>query len=461
MRANKKTKIIFSLIIFFITIVPLLVLSFYVHPATDDFGFAHTLATSSIWKSTLEIYQTMDNRLVGNFLTLLFCRTGNLFLFRLQFFLFILLFFSSIFVLFNTINKFFLKSSLEDLLMLFSLFAFLFVGYNPNIAECFFWHPGIIIWILSIVLFNIFLSLVIYELKSDNRSFLRFITIAFLSFIMTSENEIMFIFMGIFGLLLVYDLIKKHFYDRGKVVSLIIILIIGACIVLFGSGNYIRLKYISIQQHIGYFSLFKYNSLLLRKFFFLYGVVIFNIVLIPFYYSITKNIDKYIAPLRLLFISLIVLLVLFLPSLIAKLLYSFRIQNVVYYFSLILVFVNFINITIWFRETNRLKIKNYRKYLSLAILYLFVGYSLQKTTVLRNIYTDLFTNKVMLFDKEMIQRDTQIRSSKEENIVIYPIKNKPKSIYIGDITNDTTDWKNRVLSNYYDKKTIVLSTKKK
>ena len=120
---NKNIKIISSLIILLVSIIPLLILTFYVHPATDDFGFAPN--DISIWERTWDIYLTMDNRLIGNFLTLLFCQTNNLFLFRLQFLIFILLFFTSVFLLFKTVNKFYIHSKFEDILLLFSFFSFL------------------------------------------------------------------------------------------------------------------------------------------------------------------------------------------------------------------------------------------------------------------------------------------------------------------------------------------------
>ncbi|MGC3976981.1 MAG: DUF6056 family protein [Paludibacteraceae bacterium] len=336
------------------------------------------------------------------------------------------------------------------------MFSFL-SDTNPGLSECFFWQPGIVIWILSIVLFNVFLYLIIYEIKSNSPNSFRFVAIALLAFIMTSENEIVFIFMGIFGLILLYDLFKLKSQNRSKVIILLLVLIVGAGIVLLGPGNYVRLKFISTEQQISYLQVIKSDFLLYRKIFFLSGAVILNIILIPFYYSITKNTVKFIQPSKLLAFSFFVLIILLLPSFVAKLLYSFRIQNVVYYFSLLLIFVNFTNLSIWLREKQKIRLDNLSKILIIFAGYFFLSYFMQKESTLRTAYSDILTEKARKFDVEMNDRYLEIRNSKEDNLILQPLKNKPKSIYIEDITTDSGDWRNGVYSKYFGKKTIVLS----
>lgn len=453
---NKKIKIISSVVILSISIIPLLILTFYAHPATDDFGFAYSLNNDSIWKIAWSIFLTMDNRLVGNFLTLLFCQTNHLFMFRLQFFVFILTFFASVFFLFHTINKFLLKCNFENLFLLFAFFVFLFVGYNPGIAECFFWYPGIVIWIGSIVLFNIFLSLIIYEFKSNSENIFRFIGITLLAFVMTSENEIVFVFMGIFGIILLYDLFKLKSQNKTKVIILLVLLVLGALIVIFGHGNYHRLNFISTQQPVNYFKVIKSDMLLYRKIFFLTDIIFFNIILIPFYFKITENSKKHIEPTKLMLVSVGILFILLIPSFIAKLLYSFRIQNVVYYYSLCLIFINFINLSIWLREKNKLKIKKIEFLTALFVGFFFMSYFMQKESTIRTVYTDLFTGKASGFDKEMSSRYTIIKNSKDKDVLVPALKNKPKSIYVDDISKDSLDWRNQVYSDYFQKHTITL-----
>jgi hypothetical protein len=155
-------------------------------------------------------------------------------------------------------------------------------------------------------------------------------------------------------------------------------------------------------------------------------------------------------------VSVGILFILLIPSFIAKLLYSFRIQNVVYYYSLCLIFINFINLSIWLREKNKLKIKKIEFLTALFVGFFFMSYFMQKESTIRTVYTDLFTGKASGFDKEMSSRYTIIKNSKDKDVLVPALKNKPKTIYVDDISKDSLDWRNQVYSDYFQKHTITL-----
>ncbi len=449
---GKTLKIIFSLILFILVIMPLYLLCLYVHPSTDDFGFA---LSSNIWKSTITIYKSMDNRLAGNFLTLLFCNTKNLFLYRLDLVLFITLFFLSVYMFFHTINHYYFKTSKSNLFFLFAVFSFLFIGFNPSISELFYWYPGIVVWISSIVFFNLFIVLVICYIYKEKTTY--FVLICILSFIMTSQNEIVFLFLIIFAFFLIYQiLLDKYCSQKNSKIILFVVILIGSAIFIFGPGNYIRLKFISNFQPVSIKHLILYNILLYRKIFLLSDVVIFNLVLIPFYMQFSISIKRFINPLYLGIISLIILGVMLIPSFVANLLYSFRTQDVIYYFAILLLTINMINLSIFLRKKHILQVKSSSHIYLYAIIFLVLSYISQKESVFRTIYSDILSGKVMKYDKELSYRHFLINNSKSDVISVEPIQNKPKSVFISDITTDSNDWKNEVLSDYYGKKSIIL-----
>ena len=145
-----------------------------------------------------------------------------------------------------------------------------------------------------------------------------------------------------------------------------------------------------------------------------------------------------------------------LTSIIAKTIYSFRIQNVVFYFSIFILFINFINLSIWLRVKNIYMIKGREIVSFVFIIYLLFSYSMQRESILRTAYSDLINKTAYNFDKEMNLRYDKILNSKENHIILPDLKNKPKTIYFDDISEDETDWRNTVYQNYFNKKSIII-----
>jgi len=453
---NKTIIITVSSFFLLFILTPLIYLAFNVFPATDDFGFAASLRYSDIWSISKNIYLTMDNRLCGNFITLLFCNSDTIFIHRLQFAIFILLFFSSVYLVLFEINKMYLKSSKLNILILFTFFSFLYIAYNPGINEAFFWYPGIAVWSSSLLFFNILIYSIIKYFSVVRYKSIFLSIISFIIFILTSQNEIMFLLMFVISLILIFSYFNKRgkLY-RSQIILLLIILAIGAAIVIFGPGNYERLKFISDKQPVTFIKVLIYNTLLYRKIFLLSDILVFNLLLLPFYYYLTSKVEAYFKPRKLLLLSVILLFIFILPSIIAKTLYTFRIQNVVYYLSLILVFINFLNLSVYLRLKKIVVFRYSNKYLLILVVFLSFIYLSKKESVVRTMYSDIFTKKIENYSFEMLEREKTILNCKNDTVYVIPIHIKPKSIFIDDISTDNTDWRNSVYNHYY-KKTIIL-----
>ncbi len=453
---NKKITIVICILFLLILFFPLVYLAFHVFPATDDFGFATSLRDSNIWSISKSIYLTMDNRLCGNFITLLFCNCDTLFIHRLQFVIFILLLFSSIYVVLFEINRLYLKTTKSNILVLFTFFSFLYIAYNPGLNEAFFWYPGVIVWSSSLLLFNVLTYCTLKFITTEKYKSFFFVIISFLIFILTSQNEIMFLLMFIISLFLVYYYFtaKGKFY-RKHIILLLLVLAVGAAIVIFGPGNYERLKFISNKQPVTLLTVFISNALLYRKIFFLSDILIINMLLLPFYYYTSLKVNIFIKPGTLILFSVVLLFIFVLPSIIAKTLYTFRIQNVVYYLSLILIFINFVNLAVFLRLKNIVILKYSNKYLLILVAFLSVTYFLQKESVIRTVYSDIISKKIENYSNEMIERENTILNCKNDTVYVMPIQIMPKSIFIDDISTDNTDWRNSVYNSYY-KKIIIL-----
>lgn len=453
---NKTIIITVSSFFLLFILTPLIYLAFNVFPATDDFGFAASLRDSNIWSISKAIYLTMDNRLCGNFITLLFCNSDTIFIHRLQFVIFIFLLFSSIYLVLLEFNKLYFKTSNINIYILFTIFSFLYIAYNPGINEAFFWYPGVAVWSSSLLFFNILIYSTLKFLTIEKYKSLFFAIISFLLFILTSQNEIMFLLMFVISLILIFSYFNKRGKAyRSQIIFLLVILAIGAAIVIFGPGNYERLKFISDKQPVTLLKVLISNALLYRKILLLSDILVFNLLLLPFYYCLTSKVEAYFKPRKLLLISIILLFVFILPSIIAKTLYTFRIQNVVYYLSLILVFINFLNLSVYLRNERIVVLRYSNKYLLILVIFLSFIYLTKKESVLRNIYSDIIQLKIENYSFEMLEREKTILNCENDTVYVMPIQIKPKSIFIDDISTDNTDWRNSVYNSYY-KKTIIL-----
>jgi hypothetical protein len=453
---NKKIIIVICIIFLLSLFLPLVYLAFHVFPATDDFGFATSLRDSNIWSNSKSIYLTMDNRLCGNFITLLFSHSDTLFIHRFQFVIFILLLFSSIYMVLFEINRLYLKTSKSNIFILFTFFSFLYIAYNPGLNEAFFWYPGVAVWSSSLLLFNTLIYCALKIITTEKFKSFFFVIISFLLFVLTSQNEIMFLLMFVISLFLIYYYFTPEgkFY-RKQIILLLLVLAVGAAIVIFGPGNYVRLKFISNKQPVTLLAVFISNALLYRKIFFLSDVLIINMLLVPFYYYFSVKVKSFLKPGMLLLFSIFLLFIFVLPSIIAKTLYTFRIQNVVYYLSLILIFINFVNFSVFLRLKSIVILKYSNKYLVILVVFLSMTYFLQKESVIRTVYFDIISKKIENYSNEMIDREKTILNCKNDTVYVLSIQIKPKSIFIDDISTDNTDWRNSVYNSFY-KKTIIL-----
>ena len=73
-------------------------------------------------------------------------------------------------------------------------------------------------------------------------------------------------------------------------------------------------------------------------------------------------------------------------------------------------------------------------------------------------YYELISGKAYKYDKEMTARFELIENSKEEEIVLPALINKPQTVFSSEmgLTNDTNNWKNTAISRYFRKKSILV-----
>ena len=77
-----------------------------------------------------------------------------------------------------------------------------------------------------------------------------------------------------------------------------------------------------------------------------------------------------------------------------------------------------------------------------------------------NSFTDIFYSKAFYFNKEMNERYIKMAEFKNEqknNLIVNPLQYKPSTIFVLDITNDSSHWLNCGVAAYYGLKEISIN----
>ncbi|MDO9260778.1 MAG: hypothetical protein Q7U08_02385 [Flavobacteriaceae bacterium] len=113
----------------------------------------------------------------------------------------------------------------------------------------------------------------------------------------------------------------------------------------------------------------------------------------------------------------------------------------------------FLVIFIKFRNSNKIFIdfSPIVRYCLLIILLLQLG---QKNSI-RTAYSDLISKDAYNYDLALKARYKFIENSKSKIVEVEEITVKPKSLFIGDITENPLDWRNDCYSAYFRKTVII------
>jgi Family of unknown function (DUF6056) len=79
---------------------------------------------------------------------------------------------------------------------------------------------------------------------------------------------------------------------------------------------------------------------------------------------------------------------------------------------------------------------------------------------IKHLYSDWLRGRAAQFDAQMTARYDTIRTAKTDVVYVEPIKNRPISFYYEDMSADTTHWWNKCTAHYFGKKAIILKSDK-
>ena len=453
----KINKHYFFTTIVFITIFPFFLLSLFNNPASDDFAYCNESQVRSLFDFQKYLYFEWSGRYFSNFL-LSFIEPlvyKQFYWYKLIPTVLIILFIFSIFSFLTALK---LKTSTLEKISLVGFFLFLYIYQMPDVYQGFYWIPGLLTYQLSQVSVLFFF---IFLLKySQNKKGIYLLISSFFLFAAIGSNEITAVsLLFIISLMLLYNYFVFNKFNK----PLFYILILAICFVsiaVLAPGNAIRAEQIKIKHQL-FYSLFRSFQLSISLLF--KWMPIITICCLFFLNKIMQIIEERINVQYIIhpFFSFFILFMLVFLSVFAcfwstNILPPNRTLNTIYFFFII-TFIYFIISVIYhylvlkkldFRYSNSVKT-------CMGIIIVLCLFSTNNITLA---YYELVSGKAYKYNREMATRFELIENSKEVEIVLPTLINKPQTMYSSEmgITNDKNNWKNIAISRYFRKKSILV-----
>ncbi len=224
-----------------LVLLPFLILSFFNHPASDDFCYTNFIQANPFWAAQVEHYLTWTGRFTATFLlTVDPINLQDLTAYRVLPIALFILFGLSIFYF---IKSFFPNLSRKDRTILSFLIFFLYLYYIPNTAEAFYWRAGSITYQLASAL-SLFLFATIRNLQQQESVSKRIgltILASLLAITAVGLNETSMIIIFVIVSLWTFGWIILKKEKRVEMAFILVIIIAATSTVIFAPGNAVRM----------------------------------------------------------------------------------------------------------------------------------------------------------------------------------------------------------------------------
>ena len=453
------------LLFLFLTIIPFIILSFYVHPCWDDFEYSEIAYKNGFFHSQYIWYETWS----GRYFSTAVLSTINPLLFRsvigykIITALFILLFIVSVYYLVSEIAS--ESINLKQKLICTLSFCYLFVCGLPASDLALFWLASTVIYQFANIMMLVLTVLFIRFIKIRNVSISKglVISICLLIFAIEGSNEVSMLTTTIFfAAVFAGNFILTRKFDK-YLFLFAAASVISFLIVYLAPGNDYRLT-TNPDSHQLLYSL-KNSAIDLIKFIIyrIYNLplLIFSVLFISFYYKIvsfkkSEDIKVMINPFHSVALYLIILFSgIFVSYWSLGTSTPYRTLNVIFFIFLLGWFLNIMIIVNYLYAKEKLKMNDIPGYayilLCLAVLFSFM----KETGSVKEAYKDLVSGKAQKFNAQLNDRYSSIYSSTTDTVKVDSLSNIPRSFFYYDIGPDPNGKYNKLQSEFFEKKFII------
>jgi hypothetical protein len=443
-----------------LTVLPLVLLSLFYNPGSDDFDYSYESQTEAFWPLQIRRYYQWSGRYFSNGLLSLNPLTyENYTLLKVVPILLLALFVGSLYYFISSAAT---PLSSKSKLAFVGGFTFLYIAQLPDICEGFYWMPGSLQNQLPTSLVLLFFGSLLrfYQHKKS----IHFIGMLGLLGALLGCNELtvvlfLLLMLGIFFYRAV--ILKKPSTSLGIYV---IATLLFSLVEVLAPGNAVRATNIPVKHQL-FLSLFKSVQLTIG-----YSIKWMPLVMLVaafFLDSIKKELgaqkykEWFIHPLGAFALLLATVYCGIFPGM-----WSLngpppdRAINTIYFFFLFAAFYAIgasLHFLMLHKPTSFQQLKGARVLFGLLIVAQFLANEPIVTA-----YKDVLSGKAYRYDLEMRDRFNRIKACQDTLCVVPPLRNKPKTIYNEvdfSLTTDKNNWKNQEVSRYF-RKTVVVSKPK-
>lgn len=493
--------------IFVLLLIPLLLIGRYNYPSADDFSYG--LHTAQIWAETHSLAETLAaavQQVQGAYTTwqgtfsavfLMALQPAvfgeNMYVWTSVILLFSLTIGTSLFL--KVILMEYLGAGFWDWIIISGIILMAMIQFVYSPVEGFYWYNGGIYYTFFYSLSLCFFSCVLSYLKSKTVLGQVFYVVfsVLLGVALGGGNYTTALNVVIVVALLTIFLVTQK--DK-RVLVVAVILIFCMLSLLFSMmapGNAIRqeavgqpnaVKAIILSFIYGGYSILNFTTI---------PILLTWLFLLPYIYHIVKKLSfSFRYPLVVIGLSFCVYCAQATPPFYAMgLNLPERLINIIYYSFHILVLINLFYIVGWLsQKINQWKAQcteeqitavkllenkichyrgSARVFLVVLILFSSIGlctvtkgddgkadFHRLPTTV--NAAISLVTGEAVQYHNEINQRICEYQDKSQRNITVKEYSVKPNVIYYSDVTTDPSDWRNRVIAEFYNKKSVKLKS---
>ncbi|MEO8664736.1 MAG: DUF6056 family protein [Ignavibacteria bacterium] len=455
----------YAVIVFlFLCTLPFIILSLFVQPSWDDFGYSYYSTEYGFLKAQDIWYTTFSGRY---FSTAVLSSINPLVFGSIMGYKILTLFFIVVFII---LIYFFISElasgaiDLKEKIIGTLAFSYLYFYGIPSVSLGFFWLSSTVIYQLGSIMMLLLFTMLLKFFRAENKNgnYLLAVVIAVLIFSIEGTNEVSMMALTLFFVsVLILNLILTKKINRWFL-FFVIVSIISFCLVYFAPGNNVR----SMDYPESHQVLFSIKSTLADLFrFFIYRIynlplLLFTILFIPFSSRIIS--DKRFSN-RFILINPVYTIILFLALLASGFFVSYwslgttlpaRTLNVVYFLFLIGWFFNIIVIVNYFYVKHNLKINPLPKYAYVIICFAIFFSFMKESNSVKLAYKDVFYGTASKFNSELNNRYENIYKDNSDTILVDTIKYVPDSFFFCDVTPDTKSLFNRYQATFFKKKFI-------
>lgn len=430
-----------------LTIAPAIYISQYANPAADDFTYSYRARTDGIVKTITDEYFGWNGRYSTDLLVTLNPIVKDSFSgYKIAPVVIVLLILLATYFFIRSINF-----KRGPALLLSLLFTSLFLNLMPDISEGIFWYTGAVCYQAGNLLALVHLGL--YFLYQSGRMvisriFHLLLLIGSLFFVI-GFNEVLTAYVILFYVLLFF----LHKENRPKIISVLLICtFIFSALMFLSPGNSERESLFTENHNL--FSSFINSGLQTGRFAFSWifspALLLTSLFFILIYnqYKNSLIVFRTISPFlstALLFSTIFIAA--FIPYWATGILGQHRTINTACFFFILLWFCNLAN---WCEHYKKSNIK--LSPLLIKSFFIFIPLTLFFSGNTFSILNELRTGEAKRFDEQMQQRFNVLKDEgrKKTATEVSSISDRPKTLFVNDLSKDTLDWENRAYKYFFN-----------